>query len=69
EVEIEIIDPQTAVVVDSQSFDLETSTALASDIRLTMLLPDPTKVYTLRATADLDPGEMLVVDGIEINLN
>ena len=69
EVELELIDPATGQVVVAQSFDLEESNANIDELVVGLTTPDSTKIYTFKVTADLDPGQMLVIDGVEIELN
>jgi hypothetical protein len=66
---LELIDPDTGAVVESNTYDLSATTANISEIIVGVAIPDSTKVYTFKVTAVLDPGEQLVVDGVEIELN
>lgn len=69
EVLLELIEPSTNLVVASQTYDLLESAANASELIIDLNIPDPSKVYTFKVTAHLDPSELVAIDGVEITLN
>ncbi|MBC8369402.1 MAG: hypothetical protein H8E25_05350 [Planctomycetes bacterium] len=67
-VTLRLIDSTTGSVVATQYHDLLDLPANGSEEVISMTLPDPTKIYSLEVTAELDTNEMIVFDGIEISL-
>jgi hypothetical protein len=69
EVLLELIDPDTTAIIASQNYDLSESAANASELIVGLSIPDPSKIYTFKVTAQLGQSERIVIDGIEVTLN
>ena len=66
EIKIDLIDPDNGNIVNSITYDLNVPANQVKEVYLEIDCPENNKVYTLRGTALLDPGESIPLDGIEV---